>query len=110
MKISDIIRKLADQIEAATEEDRPENSQPHAELHDIENSQAGEGDDINVQSMTPPLQQKLELLKKATGVPSMYDDEDGHKEPHDELDDIKQIAGIKPVVLHIASDTDPFGE
>ena len=45
--------------------------------------------------MVPPLQAKLELLKKATGVDNIYDNE---------LDDIKKLTGIRAVVQHVASE------
>jgi hypothetical protein len=48
--------------------------------------------------MIPPLQAKLELLKKATGVESDYDKED------DELDQMKHLSGIGPTLFHVASE------
>lgn len=44
-------------------------------------------DDLGV--MVPPLQQKLEILKKSQGMENVYDEE-----PADELDLIKRNAGI----------------
>lgn len=57
-------------------------------------------------AMVPPLQMKLELLKKATGVDSIYDDESG--EDMDELDQLKHMAGIAvgPVVAQIEASED----
>ena len=49
--------------------------------------------------MVPPLQAKLELLKKATGVDSHYDSEGS-----DELDDIKKLTGIKAVIQQEAGE------
>jgi hypothetical protein len=52
------------------------------------------------------LQAKLELLKKSSGVPSFYDNQEGN----DELDDIKQLTGIKAVMQQEASeDNDVVG-
>ena len=107
MKAAEILRKLADVIDQhSTEGDRPTNSVPHAELEPIE---VDNTDHTETSVMVPPLQQKIELLKKATGVESHYDDEEGCgcEEP-DELEVIKQHAGIKPVVLQIASDDEPM--
>ncbi len=56
--------------------------------------------------MISPLQQKLELLKKAVNVPSAFDQDDNGVP--DELDAIKKNAGVNPVVVHIASDNDPL--
>jgi hypothetical protein len=67
---------------------------------------------VNTKSMTPPLQQKLELLKKVAGQESAFgSDEDICPEcqcqpcdcgDHNELDIIKRNAGL-PVVVQLAS-------
>ncbi len=106
MKTSEILRKLADMIDSSEETDRPANSVPHAELEpvDVDNT-----DNTELSTMVPPLQQKIELLKKATGVDNHYDDNEecGCEEP-DELDIIKQHAGLRPIAVHIASDDEPL--
>jgi hypothetical protein len=62
--------------------------------------QDGENPDVNTQSMVGPLQQKLELLKKAVDVDNMYDDPEraGGVEAAapeaDPVDDMKRLAGI----------------
>jgi hypothetical protein len=48
--------------------------------------------EMNVDTMVPPLQQKIELLKKAVGVDSIFDTDE---EP-DELDVIRSLAGMNP--------------
>jgi hypothetical protein len=53
--------------------------------------------------MVAPLQQKLELLKRATGVDSVYDAEE---EPRDELDIMKQNAGLSTITVDALSDTE----
>jgi hypothetical protein len=53
--------------------------------------------------MIPPLQQKLEILKKSAGIDSFYDGET------DELDDIKKLTGIKAVMQHETDDDEPIG-
>lgn len=69
MKIKDLIQILTTQMGEEPVETKPE-----------EETQ---------ETMVPPLQQELELLKKATGVDNMYD------EPEDEeLTIIKKNAGI----------------
>ena len=108
MKAAEILRKLADLIDhSADDQDRPINSVPHAELEpvDVDNT-----DNTEPTTMVPPLQQKIELLKKATGVESHYDDSEedcGCNEP-DELDIIKQHAGLRPIAVQIASDDEPL--
>lgn len=101
MKTAEILRKLADMIDSHDGEvDKPTNSVPHAELQPVE---VDNTDNTETTTMVPPLQQKIELLKKATGVDNYYDDQES-----DELELVKQRAGIKPVVLHIASDDEPL--
>jgi hypothetical protein len=56
-------------------------------------------DDLGV--MVPPLQQKLEILKKSQGMENVYDEE-----PADELDLIKRNAGI--AVITAAEEDEPF--
>ena len=51
----------------------------------------------------PPLQQKLELMKKAQGVESVYDEE-----PEDELEVMKRAAGIMSIFT--LDDDEPFQE
>lgn len=53
--------------------------------------------------MIPPLQQKLEILKKSAGIDSFYDG------GNDELDDIKKLTGIKAVMQNETDDDEPIG-
>lgn len=80
MKISELLRKLADMV-AASEEIPVQSPEPP--------------------SFVPPLQAKLELLKKSVGVESTYDEED-------ELGRIKKNAGIQVVVADEASSSEPL--
>jgi len=93
MKVAELLRKLADVIAAAEGDVGSETgqlTQPNrAELTPAEADQTDHSDG-NV--FVPPLQQKLELLKKATGVNSVYGGEEA--EGSDELADIKKNAGI----------------
>lgn len=95
MKIADLLRNMIDALDQQSTVDDTV-AAPEAEK----------------QIMIPPLQTKLELLKKVTGVESEYDDCSDDEEslsnsmqtasPEDELNRIKQLAGI-----HISSeDTD----
>ena len=97
MKITDLLRTLADKLDSI------EQSNP-AEPKDF--AQPEQDDDEDQAVMVPPLQQKLELLKKAVDVPSAFD-QDGNGVP-DELDAIRKNAGVNPAVVHIASDNDPM--
>jgi len=64
-----------------------------------------------------PLQAKLELLKKAVNVDSIYDEQGedsdmtGHGDDNeDELDQIKKLSGISAVVVDEAGSDEPFDE
>lgn len=99
MKMSDILHNIADMLDKH-ESDAPENTAKSADdfQHDVDDGAENAGaDDSEVGKFIPPLQTKLELLKKATGVNSEFDG-------GDELGQIKQLSGIEPVVLHVASE------
>ncbi|CAB4125300.1 hypothetical protein UFOVP181_71 [uncultured Caudovirales phage] len=105
MKMADILHKIADlidQTEGGEESsDRPENTGKSSEdfQHDVDDGAESGGSDKEVGKFVPPLQAKLELLKKASGVDSHYDDEGS-----DELDDIKKLTGIKAVIQQEAGE------
>jgi hypothetical protein len=90
MKMADILRGLADKLDSIE-------SNVQSEVEPPAEPKAQELDDNPV--MVPPLQAKLELLKKATGVDNVYSNNGS-----DELDDIKKLTGIKAVVQHEASE------
>jgi hypothetical protein len=117
MKISDIFRTLADAIDQEQEPGLPDpRLQNPAELVAVaapgpysdqvaapQNQDAGADDEVYV----PPLQLKLELLKRAVGVDNIYDAgearADDVEQPHEhdhghdhmhELARMKQMAGI----------------
>lgn len=97
MKISEILRSLADLVDVIG----PDSSG--------DSSLAKQPDDIFV----PPLQLKLELLKKATGVESLYSDEKSTADKkfsnsYDELSVIKKNAGMNPVVMDSLADDEPL--
>jgi len=98
MKTSEILRSLADIIDAVDNN----NCEPTSK-----NGLAQQPDDIFI----PPLQTKIELLKKATGVENVYDeDPENNKESHgyDELNVMKKNAGINVPVLDALTDDEPF--
>jgi hypothetical protein len=94
MKMSDILRDLAELLDQRTQEQEP------AEPKDFAQPEQDNTDGQPV--MIAPLQQKLELLKKAVGVPSAFD-QDGNGVP-DELDAIRKNAGINPAIVHVAGE------
>jgi len=106
MKMADILHKIADlldQTEGESEHaDRPENTGKTSDVfqNDVDSGAESGNKDVAVTGvMIPPLQAKLEILKKATGMDNAFDSEGS-----DELDDIKKLTGIKAVVQHEASE------
>lgn len=99
MKAAEILRSLADVIDRAesgtTAAEVPKQVQA-PKFHKVEVSNDEQGDPYS--TMTSPLQQKLELLKKAAGVESAYDDdEECGCDGADPLDQMKKMAGIQVV-------------
>ena len=117
MKISDIFRKIADVIDHEEHAGRPDAAiQNPAELSaasaglpvdHVDNADAGADDEVFV----PPLQRKLELLKRAVGVDNVYDDQradevEGNND--DALAALKRNAGLAAVVQSEAADDEPL--
>ena len=82
MKIADVLRQVADVLDQQQDPGRPDDRiQNPAELRAIptgpygdgveapDNQDAGADDEV----MIPPLQLKMELLKRAVGVDNVYD-------------------------------------
>lgn len=94
MTMAEIIRQLMDKLE---EIGAAAQSQPEPEP-------------AKQPMMIPPLQAKLELLKKAVGVESYYDDDttDNSAQHDNELDILKRNAGINPAAMQLASDDEPL--
>lgn len=111
MQVSEILRGLADLI-ARAENDEPVNQTQEPEMAvDMGAPEAepacgceqgeveiAEPEEEELGVMVSPLQQELELKKKAEGVPNMYDNSaegDEYEAPEeDELAAIKRMAGI----------------
>lgn len=103
MRIGDIVHKIAEIIDAV---EQPNNSNVTATGNDRE------PEDLFV----PPLQQKMELLKKAVGVENIYDDgrpgdqletkaDDTALTPEEEdaLARLMQRAGMQPKVSNVSN-------
>ncbi len=130
MKISELLRNLADLVDiesdaakAAALAEQPDTSDEPSEAIQPntvgDSSLAIQPDDIFV----PPLQLKIELLKKATGVESIYSDEKSKRKKnkkknkptdkkfansYDELEVIKKNAGMSPVIMDSLADDEPL--
>ena len=99
MKMADILHSIADMLDKHEEQDiGGDNLGKEADDFQHEVEKVGKEEEGDGTTMVPPLQQKLELLKKVSGVPNMFDQGD------DELDDIKKLTGIKAVIAHEAGE------
>lgn len=106
MNIAEILRKLADVVDGAEGSERPTNSVPHAELEPVE---ADNTDNTETTVIIPPLQAKLELMKKSMGMDSAYDEATPCDSAEDaELELIKQRAGVPVVAVAELADDEPF--
>jgi hypothetical protein len=119
MKIADVLRQVADAIEQQQDAGQPDPSiQNPAQLAAVptgpygdgveapDNQDAGADDDV----MIPPLQLKMELLKRAVGVDNVYDAgepraDEAHSGDGDEIQHIRRMAGI-PVAAVMELDND----
>lgn len=118
MTASEILRNLADMIDAKQASlgqpgRLPAKIQPAAPVL-APKLGAGDGSGLAQQPddiFIPPLQLKLELLKKATGVENVYDEPDAEDEEqysYDELAQIKRNAGINVVAIDGLGDDEPL--
>jgi hypothetical protein len=96
MRLADILRTLADKMDNI--ESGSGNDEMAAATQDMDGT-VPSSDPL----MIPPLQQKLEILKKSAGIDSFYDG------GNDELDDIKKLTGIKAVMQNETDDDEPIG-
>jgi hypothetical protein len=89
MRASEFLRDLADKLDQDTEESTPRPNQ--AVLTPVKTDNE---DQAETTTMVPPLQQKIELLKKVAGVDSIYDDSEESDECDAELAIIRKNAGL----------------
>lgn len=115
MKISDIFRQVADAIDqqqtAGGDDQQMQNraqmspASAGLEVDNVDNADAGAEDEV----MVPPLQLKLELLKRAVGVDNVYDDQRADEvtgNVGDPLDALRKNAGIQAAVTNEMADDD----
>ena len=112
MRASEILRKLADVVAAAEggQQAQPIQVAPQqavpAPMKAVAlapaQEPAAEQPEVAITTFVPPLQAKIELLKKAVDVDSIYD------KGGDELSQMKKRAGINPAALDAAADDEPL--
>ena len=134
MKIADILRTLANNLEHAEGGTPDPRIQNPGALIDVEivangnktspNGTTASGNDREPEDLfLPPLQQKQELLKKAVGVENVYDDggpEHQHEEQEQEdemsaerqdiVDRIKQLSGVPQAAVQELSNDEVFDD
>jgi hypothetical protein len=99
MKMADILRNLADKLDSIDSgtSDAPKQNRL-SPVGDVP------GGDTDSSIMVPPLQAKLEILKKSEGLPNVYDGEGD-----DELAAIKKNAGLTTAQHEASEDNDITG-
>jgi len=135
MKIADILRTLAANLEHAQGGAPDPRIQNPAQMIDVvavadtdepsPNGVTASGNDQAPEDLfLPPLQQKQELLKKAVGVENVYDDggpehqhaeetadeDDMTQERGDIVDRIKQLSGVPRAAIQELSNDDVFDD
>jgi hypothetical protein len=101
MKMADILRDLAnklDSIEQGTDAPKQTGLSPVGEIP---------SGDTDTNKMVPPLQAKLEILKKSEGLPNVYDEQGQSQE--DEITLMKKRAGLTAVQHEASEDNDVLG-
>lgn len=102
MKMADVLHSIADMLDKhdggniSGDNMGKEASDFQHDVHD--GAESGDKEVALTGVMIPPLQQKLEILKKSAGMDNAMDSES------DELGDIKKLTGIKAVIQHEASE------
>jgi hypothetical protein len=113
MEAAELIRKLIDvltQINEPAQAAAPQGAKLTAVLAPQPTGDFPEDEHTNDETggiMVPPLQQKMELLKKISGVDSIYDQgESSEESQEDELSIIKRNAGIPMLTMVASEDND----
>ena len=96
MKVAELLRSLADMISSVEGGEQPQQAEPMMTAVSVDNT-----DNTETGVFVPPLQAKLEILKKSVGMDNVYDGQG------DELGDIRKMAGLSPAQQE-AADDEPF--
>lgn len=114
MNPSEMLRKLADIIDSMGMDSNKSTMQPQAELTPVTGLKQVDVDNIDNtddKTMIPPLQQKIELLKKATGVDNAFDKNEAGNHEDEEMNALKKNAGLsKAAVIQVASEDNDVTE
>jgi hypothetical protein len=115
MRASEILRQMADMIDAKSQTQQPEAHQHHS---------ADDLTPVPTDVFLPPLQGKYELLKKAVGVENEFDENVDklannpeasnyrvtpmEPEETDALERMKKAAGVNALITHELSNDEPL--
>jgi hypothetical protein len=99
MKMADILRGLADKLDGI--EGGTDDTPKQTGLNPVGDVPGG---DTDTTKMIPPLQAKLEILKKSEGIPNVYDTQGGN-----ELSAIRKNAGLTAAQHEASEDNDVLG-
>lgn len=98
MKISDLLRTLADKIE------HKDDSTPLSMATGKKDSTDPSATSDKTTTMVPPLQQKLELMKKSAGIENTFDVSANDDKDHDDIKNLKKMAGISQHAVRTVGD------
>jgi hypothetical protein len=104
MKMADILRNLADLLDQTQDGDDGADLSNNRTQNRLDTVQVDEPELDDNPVMVPPLQAKLEILKKSEGMPNVYDSESS-----DELAMIKKNAGLTAAQHEASEDNDITG-
>jgi hypothetical protein len=146
MRVADLLRAMVDMVDSAEQQNSRGSAQPAPTVVVVNNTpnnqqqqpqqqqpapqqqqpagtlnpvQVSNTDDSEKTTMVPPLQQKIELLKKSVGVNNEFSqgfdqvdqeheaEQQGQQEP-DELERVKKMAGIPQAVQHELAKDEPL--
>jgi hypothetical protein len=104
MKMADILRNLADLLDQTQDGNDGADLSNNRTQNRLDAVQVDEPELDDNPVMVPPLQAKLEILKKSEGMPNVYDGEGT-----DELAAIKKNAGLTVAQHEASEDNDITG-
>jgi len=102
MKMTDILRNIADLLDQTQDGNDSADLSNNRTQNRLDPVKAVEPELDDNPVMIPPLQAKIEILKKSEGIPNVYD-----SESNDELAAIKKNAGLT-AAQHEAADDEPL--
>ena len=110
MRASEILQGLAELL-ASVENGGNQQTTNQVELSPVSKYTSDTQEPTGVDqagTFVPPLQAKIELLKKAVDVDSIYDQTGQGADNEDELARMRKMAGINPVVADEAASDEPL--